>query len=353
MNAVALTPVELLEFLLSVAPVRPVFIKGPPGGGKTSIVQRFCNSVGLDCVTLHGSTCLPEDVVGLPIPDHDEKVTRYYPPARLARKEAYCLFLDEFPNASREVQKAFYSLVHDKRTDSFEMPEGSIVILGGNRQQDQAFVNPVSAALINRVVSIELEDSPKAFLAWARENGLHPLIIEYLDTRPDHMRGTPGNSGDSFSSQRSWHMFSDGLLALGEQPEERLAKALAYGTLSPSHATSFLAFLKLKLRKNDIERLFKGTVKWPAKPEERDILVFMADAFRLHLARELPDDASDIKEKSREIAHQAKALLRDLAHISMEIAQRALYSSEDSRPLPAWFLAEIVRDLPRLARQDN
>jgi hypothetical protein len=38
---ISLTPSGLADFLLSVATVRPVFIWGPPGIGKSSLVQQF------------------------------------------------------------------------------------------------------------------------------------------------------------------------------------------------------------------------------------------------------------------------------------------------------------------------
>jgi len=56
MNAAkTVTPKELGDLLLNIAPVRPVFIWGPPGIGKSSIVQEFAHSVGLECVSLLGS----------------------------------------------------------------------------------------------------------------------------------------------------------------------------------------------------------------------------------------------------------------------------------------------------------
>lgn len=37
--AKSLIPSELIDFLLNVAPIRPVFIWGPPGIGKSSLVE--------------------------------------------------------------------------------------------------------------------------------------------------------------------------------------------------------------------------------------------------------------------------------------------------------------------------
>lgn len=61
-----LTPGQLTDFLLNVATVRPVFIWGPPGIGKSSLVQEFASQVGLDCVSLLGSQLAPEDLIGVP-----------------------------------------------------------------------------------------------------------------------------------------------------------------------------------------------------------------------------------------------------------------------------------------------
>ena len=49
--ALSVTPKELSEVLLNIATVRPVFIWGAPGIGKSSIVERFAENVGLPCVS--------------------------------------------------------------------------------------------------------------------------------------------------------------------------------------------------------------------------------------------------------------------------------------------------------------
>ena len=63
---ITLTQRQVSEFLLHVAIVRPVFIWGPPGIGKSSLVAQFAESVGLTCVSLLGSQLAPEDIIGVP-----------------------------------------------------------------------------------------------------------------------------------------------------------------------------------------------------------------------------------------------------------------------------------------------
>ena len=141
MNAAStVTQKQLSEFLLNVAIVRPVFIWGPPGIGKSALVQQFAAQFGLPCVSLLGSQLAPEDIIGVPQIEHG--VSRFCPPKMIAREEPYCLFLDELNACSHEVQKAFYSLIHERRIGEYMLPTGSIVIGAGNRSQDSAIVKP-------------------------------------------------------------------------------------------------------------------------------------------------------------------------------------------------------------------
>src|SRR5262249_29457153 len=86
------------------------------------------------------------------VPQGSDRVPRFCPPAAIARREPYCLFLDELNACSHEVQKAFYSLIHERRIGEYQLPAGSIVIGAGNRAQDSAIVKPMSSALLNRMV---------------------------------------------------------------------------------------------------------------------------------------------------------------------------------------------------------
>jgi MoxR-like ATPase len=60
---VAVTPAQLPGLLLHVAVVRPVFVWGAPGIGKSSLVRAFADSLGLACVTLLGTQLAPEDLI--------------------------------------------------------------------------------------------------------------------------------------------------------------------------------------------------------------------------------------------------------------------------------------------------
>lgn len=338
---------ELLDVLLNVAVVRPVFIWGAPGIGKSSIVANFAESLGLPCVSLLGSQLAPEDIIG--VPQIVEGASVFCPPRMIARDEPYCLFLDELNACSQEVQKAFYSLIHDRRIGEYHLPEGSIVIGAGNRAQDNAIVRPMSSALINRMFHVELIASHHDWLEWAGRHGIHPYILEYIGLRPDHLWHTPPKTEEPFSTPRSWHILSDAMNEYGDALTDRQLEILASGCLSPQHAIQFRAFVKQVRNRYAVAAIINGDQKWPDRPGDRDVLYFLAQSFRAQLVKELPVDKNHLTDATQQLAIRAKALMKDLANISLEIAQLTVTADDEQSVLPEWFLVEVVRDLPRLA----
>jgi len=346
MNApVTVTQKQLGEFLLNVAVVRPVFIWGPPGIGKSALVQRFAEEVGLPCVSLLGSQLAPEDLIG--VPQIVDGCSRFCPPVSIARKTPYCLFLDELNACSHEVQKAFYSLIHDRRIGEYCLPAGSVVIGAGNRAQDNAIVKPMSSALINRMIHVHLKVSHRDWLEWAGASNIHPLVMQYIQNRPDHLWVQAPKHEEIFSSPRSWHMLSDAMHEYGDALNDDVLQVLAFGCLSADHAGQFKAFVKQIRSKYKLKAILDGDGPWPGEPQDRDILYFLAQSFRAQLVKELPSDRSNLTAAHKELAHRAKGLLKELASISLEMAQMVV-AEGDGEVLPNWLLVEIVRDLPRL-----
>lgn len=344
---------ELSEVLLNISPVRPVFIWGAPGIGKSALVEKFAEDVGLPCVSLLGSQLAPEDIIGVPRINGD--TSEFLPPKMIARKEPYVLFLDELNACSQEVQKAFYSLIYERRVGEYHLPEGSVVIGAGNRAQDGAIVKTMSSALMNRMLHVQLRADPAQWLTWAYENEIHPWITDYIFQRPDHLFSEPPKTEEPYSTPRSWHMLSDALKEYGageKEVSEDMLKVLAYGCISARHAGMFLAYTKQLGNKNLLNDIIKGSARFPDKPEERDVLYFLAQSFRAKLLHELPGNKQKMNKEVQYLAHRAKALLKDLSLINYEIAQMVV-SSDGEEMLPDWFMVEVVRDLPRLVQTND
>jgi hypothetical protein len=148
-------------------------------------------------------------------------------------------------------------------------------------------------------------------------------------------------------------MLSDALHEYGDRLNDETLEILAHGCLTPHHATQFKGFIKQIRSKYALSAIIKGESGWPHRPEDRDVLYFLAQSFRTQIGRELPADQNAMGSDQKEFAHRAKALLRDLAAISLEMAQMVVADAGDGSTLPDWFMVEVVRDLPRLVERKH
>jgi hypothetical protein len=224
------------------------------------------------------------------------------------------------------------------------------VIGAGNRAQDSAIVRPMSSALMNRMIHVHLKISHRDWLEWAGQSGIHPFILEYIQTRPDHLWSSPPKHEEPFSSPRAWHMLSDALKEYGDNLSDEYLQVLAYGCVTPHHAGQFKAFVKQVRSQYRLTAIIKGDMRWPDAPQERDILYFLSQSFRAHLLKELPQGKSD-SGPAKDLAFRAKAMIKELASINMELAQMVVSKENEQEALPAWFMVEVVRDLPRLVER--
>ena len=133
----------------------------------------------------------------------------------------------------------------------------------------------------------------------------------------------------------------------GKELSEDALRVLTYGCLSAGHAGMFIAFTKNKDSRKTLNEIIKGDRKWPAAPEDRDVLYFLAHSFRGRLIHDLPAEKNKMCSETKFFTHRAKALIKDLSQINYELAQMVVASDDDEK-LPDWFMVEVVRDLPRL-----
>ncbi|MFM2423458.1 MAG: hypothetical protein RL291_1988 [Pseudomonadota bacterium] len=214
-----------------------------PGIGKSEMIYDAAKEAGLPCRSLLGTQIAPEDVSGVPRIVGERSV--FCPPRILLpeRPEPFCLFLDELPACAPDVQKAFYSLLLERRLGEHQLPKGTWVVSAGNRLQDRALVRAMSSALVNRVTILQIRHDVDEWLAWAQRAGVRSDIRSFIQTVPDAlMRAVPADPVP-FSTPRSWSHLSRAL-DMAEKakvltPETR--RALAFGRLSPEDAAVFCA----------------------------------------------------------------------------------------------------------------
>ena len=111
-----------------------------------------------------------------------------------------------------------------------------------------------------------------------------------------------------------------------------------------------VSYVKTVRHRYGLDAIVRGDAPWPARPDGPRPAVL--------LRRGVPGPAGQgpagqprarARPSVRRFAVRAKGLLVELAEISLECAQLVIATDEDGMPaLPAWFLVEVTRDLPRL-----
>src|SRR4051812_2788817 len=188
-----------------------LLLLAPPGVGKSDAVHQAAADAGLPCRSLLGTQIAPEDVSGIPRIIGERSV--FCPPRVLLPEdpEPFCLFLDELPACAPDVQKAFYSLLLERRLGEHRLPKGTWVVAAGNRMQDRALVRALSSALINRVSILPVRVDVAEWLEWAEHNGVRPEVRGFISYMPEAlMRPVPAEPVP-FSTPRAWTFLSRAL----------------------------------------------------------------------------------------------------------------------------------------------
>ncbi len=215
----------------------------PPGVGKSDMVYQAAQEAGLPCRSLLGTQIAPEDVSGVPRIVGERSV--FCPPRMLLpeRPDPFCLFLDELPACAPDVQKAFYSLLLERRIGEHQLPRGTWVVAAGNRIQDRALVRSMSSALVNRVTILNVRVDVGEWLAWARRAGVREDVRSFIAYMPEALMRPVPHEPVPFSTPRGWTSFAAALDAAegaGILTRET-RRALAFGRLSAEDAAVFCA----------------------------------------------------------------------------------------------------------------
>lgn len=239
----AVTLSEAKELIRCLADTESVLLLSAPGVGKSEAVRQAAEAANLPLRSLLGTQIAPEDVSGVPKIAGDRAV--FCPPRVLLPDddEPFCLFLDELPAAPPDVQKAFYSLLLERRLGEYHLPKRTWVVAAGNRTEDKALVRTLSSALVNRVFVLPVKVDVDEWLAWAEKEGVRPEVRAFVRYVPQALQRPVPADPVPFSTPRAWALLSRDLhladAAGALSAAER--RALAFGRLTPHDAALFCA----------------------------------------------------------------------------------------------------------------
>jgi MoxR-like ATPase len=120
-----MTPAQLKRYLATLLQKNlktSTMVWGPPGIGKSSIVQQLAQENDFDFVDLRLSQLAPTDLRGLPVAEAG--LSKWYPPEFLPQEGRGILFLDELNMAPPALQGVAQQLILDRQIGSYRLPEG-------------------------------------------------------------------------------------------------------------------------------------------------------------------------------------------------------------------------------------
>ena len=228
---------------------RPAFLWGPPGIGKSDIVEAMCNDMGGYLIDLRLSQCDQTDLRGVPYYNKDSNKMEWAHPVDLPTEELsekypiVFLFLDELNSAAPSVQGAAYQLILNRRVGTYTLPDNVVLIAAGNREGDRGVAYKMPTPLANRFVHFELRVDYDSWEQWAIENRIHADIVGYMNSnKGDLCDFDPKSNSKSFATPRTWTFASE---LLDDECDDVTMSDLMIGTIGEGLALKFLAHRRI------------------------------------------------------------------------------------------------------------
>ena len=256
----------------------PVFIWGPPGIGKSSIVKQIAASQELEFLDLRLSLLDPTDLKGIPFFNAETKEGVWAKPSFLPSdpKSKGILFLDEINTAPPAVQASAYQLILDRKVGEYALPDGWTIVAAGNRENDRGVVYKMPPPLANRFVHFEMEVDFNDWKTWAYSMKIDASIIGYLAYDKSMLFTFDAISNEkSFATPRSWE-YVDSIIKSGIEGE--LILDSISGAVGREAAIGYLSFKKVMRSLPDLNTILDGTL---TQIEVEDSKIVMALAIGL------------------------------------------------------------------------
>ena len=244
---------------------RPVFLWGPPGIGKSELIQSITDEMKGHMIDLRLGQMDPTDIRGIPFYNKDNGTMDWAPPIDLPTKEmaekypVIVLFFDEMNSAAPSVQAAAYQLVLNRRIGKYELPDNVVIVAAGNREGDKGVTYRMPSPLSNRFVHIEMRVDFESWQKWAVTNNVHQDVVGYVSfAKQDLFDFDPKSSSRAFATPRSWTFVSD---LLGDELDTNTETDLVSGTVGDGTAVKFMAHRKIASQMPNPTDILNGKVK--------------------------------------------------------------------------------------------
>lgn len=212
------------EYRIPAIRQRPVLLMGPPGIGKTQIMEQIAEECGIGLVSYTITHHTRQSAVGLPMIKTEEfdgkeySVTEYtmseiiagvYKAVKEQGHSEGILFIDEINCVSETLIPTMLQFLQCKTFGNQKVPEGWIIVAAGNPPEFNRSVREFDMVTYDRLRVINIDADIEVWREYAREREIHNAILSYLDIRPQNFYRVEADvDGLKFITARGWEDMS-------------------------------------------------------------------------------------------------------------------------------------------------
>lgn len=212
---------EIIKFTIQNNLKQPILGLGAPGIGKSEVIKEIGEELGYYVEDLRLAQMSEVEIGGLIYPSEDKTKTNWLKPDFFPEEGGprTILLLDELTSAPKRNQLPAYQLVLDRKIGKHKLPDSTVIIALGNREEDGGVYVDLAAPLADRFEIYDIECNTDAWLNYAKfevnpitGKGVNPLVTSFISNFPDKLHTQSENQDEMiFATPRSWKRVSNTL----------------------------------------------------------------------------------------------------------------------------------------------
>ena len=234
---------EFGDYKIPTIHQRPVILMGPPGIGKTQIMEQISRECGIGLVAYTITHHTRQSAIGLPFIKNKEYSGKEYSVTEYTMSEIIAsvydkieetgikegiLFIDEINCVSETLAPTMLQFLQCKMFGNQKVPEGWIIVAAGNPPEYNKSVREFDVVTWDRIKRIDVKEDFEVWKEYAYKAGVHPAIISYLDLKKENFYRMENTiDGKLFATARGWEDLSR-LIQAYEQLGKKVDREVIY-----------------------------------------------------------------------------------------------------------------------------